>query len=500
MPVTFNSNNNYSVDIVTEPDVLNPTVVQYSSDTNTPFVEIKITPDIFQYPLVAGNLNFDSLPRFIKHEPSLNINNSCTPLSTPHGVNSSFTYEEIIGTNDYLPNGQGCYNSGANMVTTSSQGPYQSERNGATIYGDLLANGVAWTKVIWVEVYADDNGDLINDQFSPSTNESEHNWVMYNVASGTVTTYIYPVYIKAFVFLEYGPSGPGGLSSNINIQIDIDENTPVYGCTNVNATNYYAGATIDDGSCTFPPTQYSITFSPDAANAAGPYTSIFTTSGFGLNSSVLKNYRFNGDGLAVTLANTYAAGDGVAELVEIDLVPVQPTIGFNNYEAVYDFPITGTYGGPEYNLDPLDPTTGFGDSQNNLTAASIRFLNLNGYDALSQVPVYISQSDPSYVQPNWISDTWADLTGNVPSTIVYFGEDLETVDDNGNPLTIGTDGIQIEEIYDDNSTSEWILNPGYEWFPFKLKVSIQLDFIMPAHDLNIVLELDHNTENQGGII
>ena len=58
MPVTFNSNNNYSVDIVTEPDVLNPTVIQYSSDTNTPFVEIKITPDIFQYPLVAGNLNF----------------------------------------------------------------------------------------------------------------------------------------------------------------------------------------------------------------------------------------------------------------------------------------------------------------------------------------------------------------------------------------------------------------------------------------------------------
>lgn len=500
MPVTFNSNNNYSVDIVTEPDVLNPTVIQYSSNTNTPFVEVKITPDVFQYPLVAGNLNFNSLSRFIKHEPSLNINNSCTPLSTPHGVKSSFTYEEIIGTNDYLPNGQGCYNSGTNMVTTSSQGPFQSERAYGSIYGDLLANGVAWTKVVWVEVYEDDNGDLINDQFSPATNESEHNWAMYNVASGAVTTNIYPMYIKAFVFLEYSPLGAGGLSSNTTIQIDIDENTPVYGCIDPAATNYYAGATIDDGSCVFPPTQYSITFLPDNVNATGPYTSIFTNSDFGLSGNVLKNYRFNGDGLAVTLANTYAAGDYVSELVEIDLIPVEPSIGLNNYEAVYDFPITGTYSGPDWNLDASDPTAGFGDSQNNLTAASIRFLNLDSYNVSAQTPTYISQSNTTYVQPNWVADAWEDLTGSIPSTIVYFGDDLETVDNNGNPLTLQTDGIQIEEIYDDNSTGEWILNPGYEWFPFKLKVSIQLDFVMPSHNLNIVLELDHNTENQGGYI
>ena len=386
------------------------------------------------------------------------------------------------------------------MVTTSSQGPFQSERNGAPIYGDLVANGVAWTKVIWVEVYEDDNGDLINDQFSPATNESEHNWAMYNVASGAITTNIYPIYIKAFVFLEYSPLGAGGLSSNITIQIDIDENTPVYGCVDPAATNYYAGATIDDGSCVFPPTQYSITFLPDNVNATGPYTPIFTNSGFGLSGNVLKNYRFNGDGLAVTLANTYAAGDYVSELVEIDLVPVEPTIGFNNYEAVYDFPITGTYSGPDWNLDALDPTAGFGDSQNNLTAASIRFLNLDNYSASAQTPTYISQSNTTYVQPNWVADAWEDLTGNIPSTIVYFGDDLETVDNNGNPLTLQTDGIQIEEIYDDNSTGEWILNPGYEWFPFKLKVSIQLDFVMPSHNLNIVLELDHNTENQGGYI
>ena len=46
MPVTFNSNNNYNVEIVTEPDVLNPTVMRYSSITNTPYVELKITQDI----------------------------------------------------------------------------------------------------------------------------------------------------------------------------------------------------------------------------------------------------------------------------------------------------------------------------------------------------------------------------------------------------------------------------------------------------------------------
>ena len=53
MPITFNTNNNYSVDIVTEQDVLNPTVIRFSSDTHTPSVQMKKTAAIYQYPLLA---------------------------------------------------------------------------------------------------------------------------------------------------------------------------------------------------------------------------------------------------------------------------------------------------------------------------------------------------------------------------------------------------------------------------------------------------------------
>tara|TARA_R100000541_G_scaffold17580_1_gene27438 strand:- start:5386 stop:6654 length:1269 start_codon:yes stop_codon:yes gene_type:complete len=261
MPVTFNTNNNYDVEIVTEPDVLNPTVIRYSSDTNTPFVEVKITPRTMQYPLLAGNMNFNSLPRFIKHEPSLNVNFSCTPASSPHGINSSLPYEEIITSGNVYLIGTSCSSAGTNMVTTSSQGPFQSERNNATIYGDLSANGVAWTNVVWIEVYEADNGDMINDQITPESYEDLQLWNTHGLYP-LITNNVNPQYIRAFVFLEYGPNGPAGLSSNVNIQIDIDEDLPVYGCTDPTATNYDASVTIDDGSCIIPPPPNVLTLPP----------------------------------------------------------------------------------------------------------------------------------------------------------------------------------------------------------------------------------------------
>ncbi len=293
MPVTFNSNNNYSVDIVTEPDVLNPTVIKYSSDTNTPFVEIKITPDIFQYPLLAGNLNFDSLYRFIDWRAEStngvngNVNNSCTPTPTPHLVHSTNTFGATTfpGT---LANGLTCsLPQVTNNVTESFQGPFQSERNGAIIYGDLLADGVAWTKVIWVEVYEDDNGQMINEDFSPEINEDLASWQLWNPNDTTrpITNNVYPYYIRAFVFLEYGPNGPGGLSNNINIQIDIDENTPIYGCTDPNATNYYAGATVDDGSCAYSPPPFS--FGPLVVTSDISSANHVVYTIIGLNGTVL---------------------------------------------------------------------------------------------------------------------------------------------------------------------------------------------------------------------
>ena len=74
MPVTFNSNNNYSVDIITELDIDNPSVIQYSSQTNTPFVTVKITPTNPQTnPVLASNLKFDDqIPDFVANLMPLN--------------------------------------------------------------------------------------------------------------------------------------------------------------------------------------------------------------------------------------------------------------------------------------------------------------------------------------------------------------------------------------------------------------------------------------------
>ena len=255
-----------------------------------------------------------------------------------------------------------------------------------------------------------------------------------------------------------------------------------YGCTDPDATNYNSNATIDDGSCEYPlPPQYSITFSDALNQATGPYTQTF------INDDFYNGFR-NFTSWNVTL-QPRPAGASVTEIVTIDIFPVPTNI--SNFEAVYDFPITSPNGGPEWNLSQTDPTTGFGDAQNNLTAASIRFS--------SQTPTYYNQGDPEWTRSSWVDDTWNDLTGNSPSTIVTFPDFLFGLDDDGNTIGLDTDGITLEEFYLDSTDPQLTDNPGYEWFPYKLTLSIQLDFVMPAHNLNIILELDHDTVNQGGV-
>jgi hypothetical protein len=376
MPITFNTNNNYSVDIVTEPDVLNPTVIRYSSDTNTPFVEMKITADIYQYPLLAGNLNFDGLPRVLKHEPSLNVNISCTPASSPHGINSSSTYEEIITSGNVYITGASCSNSGTNMVTTSSQGPFQSERNGAPIYGDLVSNGVAWTKVVWIEVYEADDGTLVNDQISPEAYEDLqlwNTWGMYPL----ITNNVNPLYIRAFVFLEYGPLGPSALANNVTIQIDIDEDTPIYGCMDPTAPNYDSSVTIDDGSCTVPPPPptftlppFTFTFGPHGTLLTGQYANIITT-----------NISYGGYGWAMMM-------------IQLD---VQPAINALPNSSGVNYQITDLYyidvAGNQTNLNYI-PLGGLMSPPYNLVSNGYFYLFQNGITNMSlyTTPVDITTS------------------------------------------------------------------------------------------------------------
>ena len=278
------------------------------------------------------------------------------------------------------------------------------------------------------------------------------------------------------------------------------DNNPIYGPIKFDpfADNFNGQVHFDDGSCTYPSPRYSITFNGPSGNATGPYTNAFTNSTFAnLNPNDIRNFIFNG-GVPLVLNNTYAAGDLVSELVTINLTPVTPNV-IPTFEAVYDFPNPG---GPNANLDNTDPDIGFGDSTNNLTAASIRFLNLDNYDSSSQTPNYLSTGNSLYTQPDWVADGWVDSTGATPSTIVSFDfqNGIDTFDDNGDPINLDTDTIQIEEFYFLNTNAQLNTNPGYEWYPYKLTISILFDFTMPAHDLNIVLDLDHNTENQGGNI
>ena len=138
MPVTFNTNNNYNVEIITEPDALSlvnpgvpgaPQAIKYSSINNTPYIEIKITPDLYQYPLLAGNMNFDGLYRFIDWRAQNNVNNTCGPPATPHAIDSTNTW-------GFTPF-QGATASGVvctlpqvtTNVQSSRQGPFQSERS-----------------------------------------------------------------------------------------------------------------------------------------------------------------------------------------------------------------------------------------------------------------------------------------------------------------------------------------------------------------------------------
>ena len=278
-----------------------------------------------------------------------------------------------------------------------------------------------------------------------------------------------------------------------------------YGCTDPDATNYNSNATIDDGSCVYAgPSQYSVTVSPSnypIQNSTGLYTDIFLNSQYVL-TNVASNLFINIDqsGHYLTLANTYAAGDLVSELVQISIIPVTPDSGFSNFEAVYDFAING---GPDPNITQ---TSGYqnqgdqwGDTKNNLTGASIRFLNLDQYNPSSQTPTYNVEVNGE-LQGYGGYSPWhnsPDPTGLQPTMEVFFGDDISTLDPDGNEFIISTDGIYLREYYYPNSDPQLILNPGYEWFPYELKLFIQLDFIMPAHNIDIKLDLDHNTENQG---
>ena len=518
MPVTFNSNNNYNVEIITEPDVLNPTVIKYSSTNNTPYVELKITSDIYQYPLIAGNINFDGLYRFIDWRATNNVNNTCTPPTTPHGVvnTNTFGLTPFAGS---TANGTVCILPQiTSNVQSSVQGPFESHRSSGQILTDQTISGVAWTKVIWVEVYEDDNGQMINTQFSPENNEDLASWQLWNPNNSNtpITNNVYPQYIRAFVFLEFAPAGPNGLISDVDIFIDIDEDEPVYGCTDSNADNYDATATIDDGSCAYLLTPFNVYVNESQVVHSGAFTNYtdppfasevpeydFATSTLGtlnLNSlpTMPKNLELVGG--QTTFSNTYTAGSAVTETISFMLRPrlQLSNTGLQLALAVFDFPHTGGPEGP--GADMTDASTFLGDAQNNLVAAS---LYVNNIDPDTGSPagrnVYLANGatigNSTSDQPNWIPDNgYADSEGDVPKTVCEWqldDEKLEFIQPDGSILTASVTDFYVEEDYD---TSGNYLIPGMEWFPERLVVHATIGFIMPANDVYLNFDFVHDTD------
>ena len=502
MPVTFNSNNNYSVDIITELDIDNPSVIQYSSQTNTPFVAVKITPTNPQTnPVLASNLKFDEQIPDFAWNGSTQQPPACEPPPPPHGTNSSLLHTTGIS----IPNS--CVSQGFTSFFGESnapqQGPYLLQNSVANRDAQILAFGVGYFEILLVEVYEDDSGNLVNVDFSPATDEQYNHWSMWESPARTgtsgpsITNNVYPVYVKAFIMLQFGTNG---LFSNTILNIDIDEVEPIYGCTDPISLDYNSNATIDDGSCTFPIQSYTIQFSDSAMNSTGPYTSNFNAFGI-----FTRGFVFNGNGTPLVLGNTYSPGDIVNELVTIELTPhSHPTIP--NKEIVYDFPIPG---GPNPNITQTPGYTNqgdqWGDAKNNLTGTSIRILNMNDqtvtYADAGPFSQWHNSVDPTSFRPRYVTEF-----GLNPGDGTYTSH-IITTDPDGNDLHIPTAGADPLSTFGGVGTVEWYYsdsnpqlndNPGYEWFPYKIWLSINIkDFVMPAHNVDVVLQIDHNTENQG---
>ena len=541
MPVTFNANNNYDVEIITELDNTNPTVVQQSSLTNRPFVEIKITPTDGQlYPVLASNLNIDNI---ISSFVFTGINlqpPACEPPLTPHGVLSSSQHNTSISPS-YLciTSGYSSFNGPSNQ---SLQGPYSVDNDPLLQANQVSLNNVAWENIVLIEVYEDDYGVMHNDSFSPATQEDWSYWNMWVTATGQeITTNIYPKYIKAFVYLDFGGGSLGGLTSNTTLNLDIDEVEPIYGCTDTssNVTNYNASATIDDGSCQYSGNTYGFQVNvnihtgnmPGTGISAGPYTDgstytmigpsgttfTYTTNNWAV--SMAPSYPHGNISLdptagapvltkTIILPNTYAVGATVNDIVTFYVYPTYGNV-YSSWPSVFDFPyVGGPTGSGGTNLSSFGTGTeqrmfwGWGNTKNNLTAASLSIQSPVSPNYGWNDAIYIDPANSSF-SPNM--SLWhfsADITGLQPTEAVSFSN-LTTATNSSI-----TSSIEAQEFYNPNPPSG--SPPGLQYFPEKILVAVQLDFVMSAGAIssqnlnyNDNYELDfnvrHDTKNQGTI-
>jgi len=541
MSLTFNSNNNYSVEIITEADLANPSTIEYSSNTNTPFVTMKIIPTSPQtQPVLAGNIKFDDQIPDFSWNGLTQTPQSCQPPPTPHMVSSQIQHTTGI----FLPSS--CSSQGllgfTGLSNNSQQGPYTLTNSQSNKMAQLNNIGVTYREA-WVhEVYMGDNGELVNDNFSPATDEQYNHWQMWNpgvygnsnVVGPSITNEIYPVYLKVFVFLEFDSNNP--ITLNTTLQIDIDEVEPNTGCTDSTALNYDPLATVDDGSCTYTPTPKNIIIK-DVGNVALPQHCVYIDPPFpsqvismpqlGLTTQNLSGLPVMPKNLAIsqrtaivngqtiipsmTLANTYFDGDHVNEVVHVKLYPRQKVINTQNLNlvgpfvlskalSVFDFPLPGgPYTNYQASLPAGDPLVWMGQALNNLTGAGVSILNNgvvnNGRPSYTAVGHTNGFSPNQAEQTKWWPIPHLDLDGNMPTTILTWdvpGNSIECVQPDGSVFNVGVEGIWAEEFYVPNTSGQVSDFAGLEWFPKRIDLYIKLDFTMPNHEVVVNLDLQHN--------
>ena len=512
---THNTNNNYEVEIVVDPNATgqsNGGIVSYTS-TGQSYYVLSIFPNNSSTPLFAPNFTVDGVVGEFYWDESVNPTLTSYPDPPPHGISSQQdifkTFVQLTGTTTSTDN-QTCGGPIVFDNSTYVTGAFQTD-----------PVEVTWGKIILAETYQDDSGaQYVNGFQTQYASSDPSTWQLVDTTQGLFSlSQGYPVEIKAYVYLEYAP-GFAGLTGNETINIDFDEIEPIVGCTNPLADNTTLNATIDDGSCTFSGNTYgvdvviSIENTPSTTNNGpytdgstygtgtylNPYTTVNFSSGIGYGNIQLEGEQGAGTSTkTIPLQNTYAPGDSVVELVEFFVYPSYYTInllGLNiDYNNVYTH--AGPYSGPLNNIDPLQVQRmfwGWGDSKNNLTAASLRirqpFIFQNWED-----PFYLGPqplSNPAFYSEWHISD---DPTGNQPTNIVGFPNFVESSNMGAPEIT---SYINATEIFSTNYSTY----PGYEFFPEKVRVRISLDFTMPAvtgynTSYEIPVNIYHNTENQG---
>ncbi len=238
MPTNNHANNKYEV------TVYNISTVSGNPGAGAHIAELHITPKNSLDPVFAGDFKINSLPSQYK---------ASSHYPTPYGPRTtSYTHPDF---------------SGLYPTTDSYEFYYIGWQSFNTITGFSSTSTAGYiAQAHFMEVYQNDNGDLINNEpigsgglNDPSSGPTSLNlyintWLAAETDPadrGTISANVNPVFIRLFIILH---NLPDPFTADILQLFDLDlvpHAVTNYGCTDPNAINYSASANIDDGSCTY---------------------------------------------------------------------------------------------------------------------------------------------------------------------------------------------------------------------------------------------------------